>query len=208
MKTSVLIFILTLTSLAASGQTVGEVTDSVKEVLKHGSIKEKVNTIKGAFASKAASAEQLVGTWTYVQPAVLATSGNLFFKTIGNTVASQLEDLITGYFIKAQVTPENTSITFREDGTFTRSVAGREAEGRWMAGGGKICLGVQNVLTASPTTHMEHDTLTLVVEAQKLMSALQALGGFSDSKTNNALVKLSKHLSGLQAGFLMARKKE
>ena len=77
MKRQILITVLAIMSVAVYGQTVGEVTDSVKQVFKHGSMKEKVSTIKGAFASKAAAAEELIGTWVYVEPAVLNTSGGV-----------------------------------------------------------------------------------------------------------------------------------
>lgn len=199
---------LVLLATAANSQTIGEVTDSVKQAVKRGNVKEKVSIIKGAFASKAAAAEDLVGTWVYVEPAVLSTSGNLLFKTIGNTYADKLEKLVDQYFEKAKMSAENTSVTFHENGTFSRSVSDKEACGVWMVSGDKIMTAQKNVHTSTLTTHLKNDTLTLVVPINKIMSALQTLGAFSDSKTNNTLVKLSKHLSGMQAGFLMTRKKE
>ena len=206
MKRGLIIALYGLLSITANGQTVGEISDSVKQVLKHGSLKDKAETIKGAFASKAAKADEMVGTWTYVKPAVLGTSGNLIFKTIGNTYADELASLLDSYFEKAKVTPQNTSFTFREDGTFNRSLAGRKAKGVWMVGGDKLLLGIKNVQTGNLTTHLENDTLTMVVEVSKLMTLFKVIGIISDTKTNNALIKLSKHLSGIQGGFLMARK--
>ena len=195
-----------LLSITASGQTVGEISDSVKQVFKHGSIQEKKETLKGAFASKAAKAEEMVGTWTFVKPAVLGTSGNLLFKTIGNTYADELASLLGSYFEKAKVTPQNTSFTFHEDGTFIRSLAGKKAKGVWMVGGDKLLLGIKNVQTGDLTTHLEGDTLTMVAEINKLMMLFKAVGMISDSKVNNTLIKLSKHLNGVQGGLLMARK--
>ena len=90
---------------------------------------------------------------------------------------------------------------------FSRSVAGRKRHGVWIVGGEKLILGVDNVQTAAMTTHMENDTLTLVVETSRIMEAFQAFGALSDSKTNNALIKLSKSLKGVEAGFVLARKK-
>lgn len=207
-KTLLLLLAVALTATTARSQDLDEVADSMKQAMKHGNLKEKVGTMKGAFASKAATAEEIVGTWTYVEPAVLATSGKLLFKLIGNTFADELEDMIRDYFERANVTPQNTSITFRQDGTFQRSVVNRKAKGIWMVGDEQVLLGINNVQTAALHSHLENDTLTLVVPVQRIMSALQALGGISDSKTNKTLVKLSKHLSGIQAGFLMARKKK
>ena len=196
-----------LAVLTVEAQTVSEITDSVKAGLKAGSVKEAVSVMKGAFKKKAAEATEMVGTWTYVEPAVLVTSGNLVAKAAGNLVDDKLERLLNDYFQRANVTPQNTTITFRQNSTFSRSVAGRKKQGVWMVDGNRILLGVDNVHTAALTTHLEKDTLILVIEAARIMSALQALGALSDSKTNNALIKLSKNLKGIEGGFVLVRKK-
>jgi hypothetical protein len=207
MKKRVILLLALMAAMTTKAQTVGEITDSVKAGLKAGSVKDAVNTVKGAFEKKSAEASQMVGTWTFVEPAVMVTSGRLLAKAAGNLVDDKLEKLLDDYFKRSNVTPQNTSITFRKDGTFSRSVAGRKRQGVWMVGGEKIYFGVDNVQTAAMTTHMEKDTLTLVVETSRIMEAFQALGALSDSKTNNALIKLSKSLKGVEAGFVLARKK-
>ncbi len=207
MKKRVILLLALMAAMTTKAQTVGEITDSVKAGLKAGSVKDAVNTVKGAFEKKSAEASQMVGTWTFVEPAVMVTSGRLLAKAAGNLVDDKLEKLLDDYFKRSNVTPQNTSITFRKDGTFSRSVAGRKRQGVWMVGGEKVYLGVDNVQTAAMTTHMEKDTLTLVVETSRIMEAFQALGALSDSKTNNALIKLSKSLKGVEAGFVLARKK-
>ena len=187
-------------------QTVKEVVDSVKSGVKSGSIKSAYESVKDAFAVKAASAEMLVGTWTYLEPTVLVTSGRLLTKAVGNVSASSLEKLLTEYFEKANVRPDNTTFTFREDGTFIRSLSGRKAKGVWMTHGEKLLLGVKNVQTASATTHLVNDTLTMVVEAKKIMDALQSFGTLKDNTTTKALSKLSKTLSGIEGGLVLVRK--
>ena len=207
MKKRVILLLALMAAMTTKAQTVGEITDSVKAGLKAGSVKDAVNTVKGAFEKKSAEASQMVGTWTFVEPAVMVTSGRLLAKAAGNLVDDKLEKLLDDYFKRSNVTPQNTRITFRKDGTFSRSVAGRKRQGVWMVGGEKIYFGVDNVQTAAMTTHMEKDTLTLVVEASRIMEAFKALGAISDSKSNNALIKLSKSLKGVEAGFVLARKK-
>lgn len=187
-------------------QTVKEVVDSVKSGVKSGSIKSAYESVKDALAVKAASAEMLVGTWTYLEPTVLVTSGRLLTKAVGNVSASSLEKLLTEYFEKANVRPDNTTFTFREDGTFIRSLSGRKAKGVWMTHGEKLLLGVKNVQTASATTHLVNDTLTMVVEAKKIMDALQSFGTLKDNTTTKALSKLSKTLSGIEGGLVLVRK--
>lgn len=189
-----------------NAQTMKEVVDSVKSGVKSGSVKTAYERVKDAFAAKAASAEMLVGTWTYLEPAVLVTSGRLLTKAVGNVSASSLQKLLGEYFEKCNINPENTTITFREDGIFFRSISGRKAKGVWMTHGEKLLLAVKNVQTASATTHLVRDTLTIVVEASKIMDALKAFGSLQDNTTTKALSKLSKSLSGIQGGFVLVRK--
>ena len=204
---SIIVLGLMLTIVVpTNAQTMKEVVDSMKSGVKSGSIKSAYESVKDAFAAKAASAEMLVGTWTYLEPAVLVTSGRLFTKAVGNVSASSLEKLLGEYFEKGQINPENTSITFREDGTYSRSVSGRKAKGVWMTHGEKLLLAVKNVQTASATTHLVRDTLTIVVEANKILKALKAFGALQDNTTTKALSKLSKSLSGIQGGFVLVRK--
>ena len=190
---------------SVKAQDVKEVMDSVKAGVKAGSVKEAISTIKGAFEEKVATAETIIGTWVYKEPAVLVTSGRLIVKAVGNASAGKLEKLLENYFEKASITSENTYLTFRKDGTFERCIAGHKAEGHWMLGD-KLLLGIHNVQTAAVTQHLEDGELTLVLPAGRIMSAMVSLGAIHDTTTNNAIVKLSKKLKGIEGGFTMVKK--
>ena len=192
-------------SVYVKGQSVKEVIDSVKSGVKAGSVKEAVSVVKGAFEEKVATAETIIGTWVYKEPAVMVTSGRIIAKAIGNASAGKLEKLLTNYFKKADINPQNTYFTFRKDGTFIRCVAGHKAEGHWMLGD-KLLLGIHNVQTAAVTQHLENGELTLVVSAGKIMGAMVSLGAIHDTTTNNAIVKLSKKLKGIEGGFALEKK--
>ena len=192
-------------SVYVKGQSVKEVIDSVKSGVKAGSVKEAVSVVKGAFEEKVATAETIIGTWVYKEPAVMVTSGRIIAKAIGNASAGKLEKLLTNYFQKADINPQNTYFTFRKDGTFIRCVAGHKAEGHWMLGD-KLLLGIHNVQTAAVTQHLENGELTLVVSAGKIMGAMVSLGAIHDTTTNNAIVKLSKKLKGIEGGFALEKK--
>ena len=192
-------------SVSVKGQSVKEVIDSVKSGVKAGSVKEAVSVVKGAFEEKVATAETIIGTWVYKEPAVMDTSGRIIAKAIGNASAGKLEKLLTNYFKKADINPQNTYFTFRKDGTFIRCVAGHKAEGHWMLGD-KLLLRIHNVQTAAVTQHLENGELSLVVSAGKIMGAMVSLGAIHDTTTNNAIVKLSKKLKGIEGGFALEKK--
>ena len=177
MKKMLLIMMALVGGMTAGAQEVGEISDSVKAGIHSDNIKDAVNTVKGAFETKVVLADD------------------------------ELEKVLRAYVEKANVTPENTSITFRKNGTFSRSTAGRKQQGVWMVNGDRLMLAIDNVQIAELTTHLETDTMKMVVDVARVMGLLQKAGALSDSKTHNALIKISKRVKGVGGGFLMARKK-
>lgn len=207
MKKMLLIMMALVGGMTAGAQEVGEITDSVKAGLHSDNVKDAVNTVKGAFEEKVIEAAKLVGTWTYVEPVVMPLNNKLLSKAAGWLADDELEKVLRAYVEKANVTPQNTSITFRKNGTFSRSTAGRKQQGVWMVHGDNLILGIDNVKIAELTTHLENDTLKMVVEVSRVMGLLQKAGALSDSKTHNALIKVAKRVKGVGGGFVMARKK-
>ena len=207
MKKILLIMMALVGGMTAGAQKVAEISDSVKAGVHSDNVKDAVNTVKGAFEKKSVEAAKLVGTWTYVEPVVMPLNNKLLSKAAGWLADDELEKVLRAYVEKANVTPQNTSLTLRQDGTFSRSTAGRKQQGVWMVNGDKLMLGINNVQIAALTTHLENDTLKMVVEVSRVMSLLQTAGALSDSKTHKALIKVSKRVKGVGGGFVMARKK-
>lgn len=207
MKKMLLIMMALVGGMTAGAQEVGEISDSVKAGLHSDNVKDAVNTVKGAFEEKVIEAAKLVGTWTYVEPVVMPLNNKLLSKAAGWLADDELEKVLRAYVEKANVTPQNTSITFRKNGTFSRSTAGRKQQGVWMVHGDNLILGIDNVKIAELTTHLEGDTLKMVVDVARVMTLLQRAGALSDSKTHNALIKVAKRVKGVGGGFLMTRKK-
>ena len=200
----VLVALLTVSHLQA--QTVMETVDSVKSGLKSSTVKDAYDKVNDSFKLKKASADTLIGTWRYKEPAVYATKGNILLKMAENAVANQVEKLLQSYIDKSNITTENTEFTFHPDGRFDRIIAGREAHGVWLVNGEKLVLGIGNVMTADITTHHEGGELMLLIDVDKLLSALKTLGAMKDNKTNKQLIKLTKRIPGLQAGIMLVKK--
>lgn len=192
----------------AEAQDIETVVDSVKSNMKNSNMKEAVSNIKDAFEAKVASAEEMVGKWQYMEPAVYATKGNMLFKLAGNTVANKLEKVLNDYIQKCNITSENTTFTFNQNGTFVRDVLGHKAQGVWMVGNSKLLLGVNNVQTADITTHQDGDKLMFLIDVDKLLNILKLLGAMEDNKTNQTLIKLTKKIPTLQAGFSFQKVKD
>ena len=198
--------LLVMAMSTANAQEVNEVVDSVKSGLKSGNVKDAYSKLSDSFKVKKASADTLIGTWQYVEPAVYATKGNLLLKLAENAVANNLEVFLRQYVEKSNITQENTSFTFHKDGTFDRVIAGRQAHGVWLVNGEKLVLGIENVMTADITTHHDDGELMLLIDVDKLLTALKTLGAMKDNKTNKQLIKLTKKIPGLQAGIKLVKK--
>jgi len=190
---------------SAGAQNVSEVVDSVKSSLKSGSVKEAYEKVKDAFKAKVAAADSLVGVWKYCEPAVLSTSGNLLIKTAGNALEGQFEKIMKTYTEKSGITPENTSITFKKNGTFTRTAVKRKLSGTWMVSGEKLMLAQNNVQTADLTTRLENGELMLLADPKRLIEIYKSLGGVPDNMLVKALGKVSKLASGIKCGFLFVK---
>jgi len=197
---------LMMTMNTAVAQEINEVVDSVKAGMKADNVKEAVAKVQASFKAKKAEADSLIGTWIYDGPAVYATKGNLLLKLVENTTTKQLEKLLDDYLEKSKITPENTSFTFYDNGTFERDVVGHQAHGVWLMSGERLILGINHVLTADITTHHDKGQLWMLIDVDKLMNIMKVLGAMKDTKTNNALIKLSKKIPGLQAGIKLVKK--
>lgn len=200
------LFVLAMAMNTAVAQEIGEVVDSVKAGLKADNVKEGVSKVQDSFKAKKAEADTLIGKWVYDGPAVYATKGNILLKLVENTTTKQLEKLLDDFIEKSQITADNTSFTFHSDGTFERDVVGHKAHGVWLMNGERLILGINHVLTADITTHHDDGSLMFLIDVDKLMNMMKLLGAMKDTKTNNALIKLSKKIPGLQAGIKLVKK--
>lgn len=195
-----LVLLLSVANVSRA-QDIETVVDSVKSNIKNSDMKEAVKNIRDAFRLKEANVEMMVGKWQYVEPAVYATKGNMLYKLVGNSVANQLEKILSNYIEECDITAENTTFTFNKNGTFLRNVSGHKAKGVWMVGNTKLYLGINQVLTAEITIHQDDDKLMFLIDIDKMMTIFKLLGAMEDTKVNNTLIKLTKSIPSLQAGM-------
>ena len=191
---------------STQAQTVRETADSVKAGVKSGNVKDAYSKISESFKTKKEHADTLIGTWAYKEPAIYATKGNVLLKFAENAVANQLEKLLQDYIDKSNITSENTHFTFYKDSHFDRVIAGHAKRGLWLLNGNKLIMGMDCVVTAEVTLHHEKDAMMMLIDVDKLLTGLKALGAMKDTKANKRLIKMSKRIPGLQAGISVVKK--
>jgi hypothetical protein len=191
---------------STQAQTVKETADSVKAGVKSGNVKDAYSKISESFKTKKEHADTLIGTWAYKEPAIYATKGNVLLKFAENAVANQLEKLLQDYIDKSNITSENTHFTFYKDSHFDRVIAGHAKRGLWLLNGDKLIMGMDCIVTAEVTLHHEKDAMMMLIDVDKLLTGLKALGAMKDTKANKRLIKMSKRIPGLQAGISVVKK--
>ena len=200
------IALMMLMAGSTQAQTVRETADSVKAGVKSGNVKDAYSKISESFKTKKEHADTLIGTWAYKEPAIYATKGNVLLKFAENAVANQLEKLLQDYIDKSNITSENTHFTFYKDSHFDRVIAGHAKRGLWLLNGDKLIMGMDCIVTAEVTLHHEKDAMMMLIDVDKLLTGLKALGAMKDTKANKRLIKMSKRIPGLQAGISVVKK--
>ena len=154
-------------------------------------------------SNQQASASDLVGTWTYTEPAVVFESNNAL-KNIGGKVASAtIEKQLQTQFSKLGIRKGAMKMTFDKDGNFTQVVGGKTLSGTYTIKSKQVVLtytgGVQQLIG---TTQVEGSDLLIVMNASKLLKYANAIG----SLTGNSLLKTAGSLLSSMDGMLVGLK--
>ena len=194
---------LLLTSGVSAQGSLGNVLGGV---LGGGSDNNVVSTLTSVFSKdKQASAEKLVGTWSYAEPAIVLTSDNLLTKAAANVAANKLEKKLQSYLTQYGIAPGSLTVTFNEDGTCTETLNGKSFSGKWEVADSKLMLTIGGVKALSVTTQIDGKDLQLVTDATKLLNLFKSLGAKSSNSNIKTITSLMKSVTGMQAGITLRK---
>lgn len=153
-------------------------------------------------SSKVASKNQLVGTWTYTEPAVVFTSSNVL-KSIGGKVASQtIENKLQSQFEKAGIKKGAMKMTFDNDGNFTQTVGSKTMTGTYKVSGKSVTLTYQGgVQQFVGTTQIDGSDLLIVMDASKLLKYANTLGSLTGNTALKTAGSLLSSMDGMEVGL-------
>ena len=168
---------------AANGQTLGNVLGSV-------------------LGTTNMTAKNLVGSWSYAQPGVAFTSDNLLAQAGGEVAAATIRQKVQPVFNKLGVKAANTNVQFKEDGTFTATIAGKQFTGNYTFDEKTQKLTMSSLLlNINCYAKRNTDGIGLLFEGTKLLTVLQTLSTMSGNASVQTIGDLSKNYSGLRLGF-------
>lgn len=153
-----------------------------------------------------ATKDQIVGTWTYVEPAIVFSSDNILSNLGGKAASAAIEKklqkkLETYGFKKGTVT-----MTFDSDGNFTQKFKNKTLKGTYTikdknvqlkyAGSFKQIVG---------TTQIVDNSLLIVMDASKLLTYVNVLGTVSGSASLKTATSLLSNMKGMECGLRLQK---
>lgn len=152
--------------------------------------------------SKIAKKNDIVGTWTYTEPAVVFSSDNAL-KNIGGKVASQtIENKLQSQFEKVGIKKGTMKMTFDNDGNFTQTVGSKTMTGTYKVSGKSVTLTYQGgVQQFVGTTQLDGSDLLIVMDASKLLKYANTLGSLTGNSALKTAGSLLSSMDGMEVGL-------
>lgn len=171
-----------------------------------------LGSLLGGLLSSTMTEQTLIGTWTYQAPEVRFESENLLAKAGGEVAAASIEQKLATYLQKVGITKGATTYTFNSDKTFTIQTGSRTiSTGTYTFDANNKILKMQGTLglmNQTCTVGMDGTNLCLLYDADKMLTAVNALGTFlgkSNSTLGSVASVLGSNYKGMKLGFKMAK---
>ena len=124
----------------------------------------------------------------------------------GEVAAVQIEEKLRPYYQQVGLSAANTAITFKEDGTFTSTIAGTPFSGKYTFDVASQQIKLQGMLLSMNCyAKKEVNGISILFEAKKLLTVLQTMSALSGNANLQTIGDLSKNYDGVRVGFDMKR---
>ena len=151
------------------------------------------------------SQADIIGTWSYVEPACAFTSENLLAKAGGSVAAKTVNEKLLPVYKSLHNTSGNTRLTFNENGQFTGKIGGFPMSGTYTFDATNGLVKMKSLTTF--TAHLTRSTqgMNFTFESKKILTLLQTVSALSGNTTLSTIGDISKQFSGVRLGFAMKK---
>lgn len=156
-------------------------------------------------SNKQANDNNIVGTWSYSEPAIVLNSGNFLTNAAYKVAANKVENKIQIYLSQYGITPGTFTMTFNADGTFSETLKGKTMKGKWKIQDQKLLLTVGKMKAVKITTQISGKEMQLVTDATKLLQMFQSFGAKSSNSNIKTAASLLKGAKEMQAGITLKK---
>lgn len=179
---------------------------SWKDILKSETVQKVVSSVTGGQSVTVAS---LQGTWTYVDPAVQLGSDNTLKQIAGSAATTELEKKLKEQCAKVGIVEGVFNYTFHEDSTFTSALKKGSLKGTYSVNEADKTIAFtytagtsdRAIYTLTASTVLAGDNLTLLFNADKLLTFLTKVASLTSNSAFQSLSQLAEQYDGLMLGF-------
>ena len=195
--------LMSMCQMQVNAQTLGDVLNGVLGSSQSGDVAQGLPSIFSKDTQ--ATADNIIGTWSYSEPAIVFTSDNILAKAASKIAANKVEKKLQEQLSKYGIQPGSFTMTFKEDGTFTETLKGKTTQGKWAVKDSKLQLTVIGIKTLSITTQIDGKDMQFVTDATKLLNLFKTLGAKSSNSNIKTVASLMKSVNGMQAGITLRK---
>lgn len=186
----------------------GKILQNGADILSNGGTTDDLlSGITSIFSDKkVATIDDLVGEWTYTEPAVVFMSENLLKKAGGKLASSAIEKTIETQLNKVGITKGAMKMTFTRNGRFTQTIGGRRLRGTFTIKGKEVVLKYAGeIKQLVGTTQVDGNDLLIVMDASKMLTYLKAIGSISGNASLKTVTSLLGSMDGMLCGLRLNR---
>ncbi|MFI3248398.1 MAG: DUF4923 family protein [Rikenellaceae bacterium] len=177
---------------------------SLKDIVTSENVEAVVSTITGGTSVTTSS---IAGTWTYKNSAVKLESDNTLTELAGTAATSQIESKLDSALAKVGITSGLMTFTFGSDSSFSCTTKSKTLSGTYTINSDSqitlnfSAVGTVNIGKVTAYTELTSTTLTLLFDADKLLSIVSAVTSITDNSTLSTIDSLLSNYNGVQIGF-------
>lgn len=159
------------------------------------------NLIASVTGSATTTKGNLIGTWSYSEPAVQFESENLLTQAGGGAIAQKIETKLGSYYKLVGIKPGKLAFKFENNGKMTYSAGSISREGSYVFNDESKTLTITTSAGSKMTGYVtiSGNQMELCFDGSKLLTLMETLG--SRFQTLNAVTSLAKQYSGMKVGF-------
>lgn len=166
-----------------------------------------ISSVTNIFSDdKVATADKIIGTWSYVEPAVVLSSDDVLSNIGGKLAAATVEQKLKTKMESYGLTAGSVKMTFDKQGNFTQTLKGRTLKGTYTVEDKNIMLKYSGVYSQIiGTTQLDGDNLLIVMDASKLLTYVNTLGKLTTNSTLKTASSLLSNMKGLECGLKLVK---
>lgn len=164
------------------------------------------NLIASVTGNATTTQENLIGSWSYTQPAVQFESENALSKAGGTAIAAKVETKLAKYYKAVGIKAGKLTFTFDSDGNCTYGLGSSTRQGTYTfdATNKMVNITTTTGYTVAAYVTISGSNMTLTFDATKMLTLMQSIS--SKMSALSTVSALAGSYNGMKIGFEFSKK--